>query len=194
MKYINLLYNWTISKAQNPKAKWFLAFVSFIESSFFPIPPDVILIPMILSNRNKAWLYSLICTLSSVLGAVLGYLIGFFFFETIGTIIIETYNLISDFNNIKNYYDQYGVWLVLAGGFSPFPYKLITITSGFFNLNLPLFILVSFVARGARFFLIAILLWYYGPKIRLLIEKNLGKFSLLFILLLILGFTLIKLI
>ena len=194
MEYMRSLYNWTISKAQNPKAKWFLAFVSFIESSFFPIPPDVILIPMILSNRNKAWLYSLICTLSSVLGAVLGYLIGFFFFETIGTIIIETYNLISDFNNIKNYYDQYGVWLVLAGGFSPFPYKLITITSGFFNLNFPLFILVSFVARGARFFLIAILLWYYGPKIRLLIEKNLGKFSLLFILLLILGFTLIKLI
>ena len=102
--------------------------------------------------------------------------------------------LILTFQLIKNYYDQYGVWLVLAGGFSPFPYKLITITSGFFNLNLPLFILVSFVARGARFFLIAILLWYYGPKIKILIEKNLGKFSLLFILLLILGFTLIKLI
>ena len=187
------LYKWTISKANHPKAPWFLAFVSFIESSVFPIPPDIILILMIISNRAKSWIYAIICTVSSVLGGVVGYLIGAFFFKTIGIFILETYNLIENFDEIKNYYYKYGIWIVIIGGLTPFPYKLITITSGFFYLNFPIFILMSFISRGARFFIVAILLWYFGPSIKIYIEKHLNKLIILFLFLLITGFFIIKL-
>ena len=194
MKYINFLYSWTLLKASHPKAKWFLAFVSFIESSIFPIPPDIILIPMILANKSKAFVYALICTISSVIGALVGYLIGAFLFETIGKIILESYGLFSNFSQIKDYYDAHGIWLVLGGGFTPFPYKLITIASGVFSLNIIIFILASVISRGGRFFLIALLLWYFGEPIKFFLEKHLGKLTLLFFFLLVLGFALLKLI
>ncbi|MBI29251.1 MAG: hypothetical protein CFH21_00489 [Alphaproteobacteria bacterium MarineAlpha5_Bin11] len=193
MKYINSLYFWTIKYSGHKNASWFLAFVSFIESSIFPIPPDIIMIPMILSNRRKAFIYALICTISSVLGGILAYFIGFFLFDTIGKFILETYNLNEGFNGFRDYYDQYGIWIVLGGGFTPFPFKLITLASGFFALNFPLFVIMSIISRGGRFFLIAILLWFYGDAIREFIEKNLGKLTIIFFLLLVGGFTLIKL-
>ena len=193
MGYMRSLYKWTISKANHPKAPWFLAFVSFIESSIFPIPPDIILILMIISNKAKSWIYAIICTVSSVLGGIVGYLIGAFFFQTIGIFILETYNLIENFDEIKSYYYKYGIWIVIIGGLTPFPYKLITITSGFFYLNFPIFILMSFISRGARFFIVAILLWYFGPSIKIYIEKHLNKLIILFLFLLIAGFFIIKL-
>ena len=165
------LYKWTISKANHPKAPWFLAFVSFIESSVFPIPPDIIMIPMILSNRSKAWIYATICTASSILGGIVGYLIGVLFFDTVGSIILNTYNLFDNFNEFKNYYEEYGLWIVLGGGFTPFPYKLVTIASGVFALNFPIFILMSCLSRGGRFFMVAGLLWYFGPSIKTYIER-----------------------
>jgi len=192
-KYIDSLYQWTMAKASHPKSSWFLAFISFIESSIFPIPPDIILILMVISNRAKSWIYAIICTVSSVLGGIIGYLIGAFFFGTIGVFILETYNLIDNFDEIKNYYYKYGIWIVLIGGLTPFPYKLITISSGFFSLSLPIFILMSFVSRGTRFFIVTLLLWYFGPSIKVYIEKHLSKLTILFLLLLIAGFLLIKL-
>lgn len=193
MKYINSLYNWTLAKAAHPKAHWFLAIVSFIESSIFPIPPDVILIPMILSKRSKAWYYAIICTISSVMGALVGYFIGVFLFDTIGNIILEIYNYNEEFKEINKFYQQHGILLVFGGGFTPFPYKLITIASGVFGLSLPLFILASIISRGGRFFILALLLWYFGPLSKKFIEKHLGKLTIIFFLLFLVGFGLIKL-
>jgi len=193
MKYIDNLYNWTLKKAGHPKAKYFLAFIAFIESSLFLIPPDVILIPMILNNRLKAWYFATICTVSSVLGALLGYVIGVFLFDTIGMIILEFYNFTEDLIAIKHYYAKYGLWFVLGGGFTPFPYKLITISSGFFSLNIPLFILASVISRGGRFFCVAAILWYFGESSKFFIEKHYGKFTIVFFFLLVICLPIIKL-
>ena len=183
-----------MAKAGHSRAPWFLAFFSFIESSVFPIPPDIIMIPMILSNRSKAWIYATICTASSILGGIVGYLIGVLFFDTVGSIILNAYNLFDNFNEFKNYYEEYGLWIVLGGGFTPFPYKLVTIASGVFSLNFPIFILMSCLSRGGRFFMVAGLLWYFGPSIKTYIEKHLNILTSIFLLLLIAGFVLIKLI
>ena len=148
MKIFKNFYNWTLNKASHPKAVWFLSFISFIESSFFPIPPDIILIPMIIANKLKAWWYAFICTISSVLGGFLGYLIGAFFYSSIGIFIINSYGLENQFDSFQNWYNQYGIFIVLAGGFTPFPYKFITIASGVFNLNLFLFIFAAIISRG----------------------------------------------
>jgi len=191
-KYINSIYHWTLSQAGKPKASLFLAFISFVESSIFPIPPDLILIPMILSKRTKAFFYAFICTIASVLGALVGYLIGALIFETIGQFILESYNLIESFYKYKDYYENWGFWLVLGGGFTPFPFKLITIASGLFSLNIPLFIIVCTLSRGLRFFALALLLWYFGPQIKNFIEKNLGKLTILFFILLFCGYYFIK--
>ena len=190
MKYINFLYKWTLTKASHPKAPRVLAIISFIESSIFPIPPDIILIPMILSKQTKAWFYAFICTTFSVLGGICGYLIGSFLFDSIGILILQAYNFIENFELFKNYYNQYGVLIVLGGGFTPFPYKLITIASGAFELNFPLFIIMSIISRGGRFFLIAALLWYFGQSARIFIENHLGKISIVFFIFLI-GFYII---
>ena len=127
MNKLRKLYNWTLSKASHKKASWFLILVSFAESSFFPIPPDILLIPMILAKRLKAWFYALICTLSSVAGGLAGYAIGYFFYVSIGSAIVEIYGLSNSFDLFEDYYKQYGIWIVLGAGFTPFPFKFITI-------------------------------------------------------------------
>ena len=185
---INKLYLWTLNKAKHPKAPWFLGFISFIESSVFPIPPDVLLVPMMIVKKNKIWLLATICTLSSVLGAIIGYLIGAFLFESFGTYIINFYNFSDKFDQYKFYYDEYSFWLVLIAGFSPFPYKIITIASGFFSLNIFIFIILSIIARGLRYFLIGFLIWYFGKTIEKFIEKNLNTLTIIFIVVLIIIF------
>ena len=192
MKILRQLYDWTLNKANHPKAPWFLAFISFVESSFFPIPPDIILIPMIISNKLKAWWLAFICTVSSVIGAILGYCIGVFFYSTIGMIIFKYYALEDQFINFETMYVKYGVWFILAAGFTPFPFKFITIASGLFSLNLPLFIFVSFLARGLRFFLIAGLLKIFGDFITDLIDRYFNLLATLFFVLLIGSFLLIR--
>ena len=139
MNIIRKIYDWTLKKANHPKAVWFLSLISFLESSFFPIPPDVILIPMIIANKFKAWWYATICTISSVIGGVLGYCIGAFFYSTIGIIILEYYSLGDQFINFESLYNKHGAWIVLGAGFTPFPFKFITIASGFFHLNIFLY-------------------------------------------------------
>ena len=193
MNIFRSLYNWTLDKASHKKASWFLVLVSFAESSFFPIPPDILLIPMILAKRLKAWLYALICTLSSVAGGLAGYAIGIFFYASIGSTIVEIYGLSDSFNLFESYYNQYGIWIVLGAGFTPFPFKFITIASGVFNLNIFLFVIIAMIARGLRFYLIATLLFVFGSVIKNLIDKYFNLLVSLFFILLIGSIFIIKL-
>ena len=192
MNLFRKLYDWTMEKSNDPKAPWFLAIISFSESSFFPIPPDIILIPMVLANRIKAWIYASICTISSVFGGILGYCIGYFFYNSIGTMIVQYYSLENLFNNFESNYNEYGILIVLGAGFTPFPFKFITIASGLFSLNLPLFIGVALFARGLRFFLVAGLIKFFGNFIKNLIDRYFNIFTVIFFLLLIGSFILIK--
>ena len=169
-----------------------LAGISFLESSIFPIPPDIMLIPMVLANRKKAWKIAFVCTVSSVIGGVLGYLIGYFFHKEIGAPLLEIYNYSEKFSSFTTMHNKWGFWVVLFAGLTPFPYKVITIFSGFASLDLIIFVIASFVARGLRFFLIAGLLWKYGSSIRAFIEAKLGLTLLVFFLLLIASLLAIK--
>ena len=187
MKIFRDLYNWTLEQSSKKYASWFLAFVSFIESSFFPIPPAIILIPMIIAKRTKAFILAFICTIFSVLGGLFGYLIGFDLFNSIGIILVNFYGMNEYIENLKDYYNNYGVWFVLIAGFTPLPFKIITIASGLFQLNLIIFILCSIIARGCRFYLIAFLLYLFGEVIKQFIEKYFNILTILFFVLLIGG-------
>lgn len=186
------LYDWTMSLAATRHAERALAGVSFIESSFFPIPPDVLLIPMVLSERSKWIRYAVICTIASVLGALLGYAIGAFLFDLIGQPILKLYNAEQSFARIQDWYDTWGGWGVLFAAITPFPYKVLTIFSGFAGLDLVTFIAVSVVGRGFRFFLVTWLLNRFGAPIRTFIEKNLGLLFTVFMVLLVGGFVAIR--
>tara|TARA_A100001011_G_scaffold378719_1_gene443806 strand:+ start:502 stop:1086 length:585 start_codon:yes stop_codon:yes gene_type:complete len=188
------LYNWTLDKSSKKEAPWFLSIVSFAESSFFPIPPDIILIPMILAKRTKAFIYASLCTLSSVAGGILGYIIGFLLFNSIGIFLINFYHLGDSVNEFKNYYNAYGAWIVIIAGFTPFPFKVITIASGLFQLNFIIFILCSIISRGARFYLVAGLLYLFGEKIKIIIDKYFNFITILFFILLIGSILMIKII
>tara|TARA_B100001758_G_C18011025_1_gene403066 strand:- start:42 stop:626 length:585 start_codon:yes stop_codon:yes gene_type:complete len=192
MKFLRSLYNWTLNKAEHRYSSLILSIVSFAESSFFPIPPDILLIPMIIAKRMKAWTYAFICTFSSVLGGVAGYAIGYFFYSTIGVLIIETYHLSNSFNTFESYYNEYGILIVLGAGFTPFPFKFITIASGVFNLNIFLFIITAIMARGLRFYLLSGLLFVFGEQIKILIDKYFNTLAILFFILLVGSVLIIK--
>ena len=192
MKIFRKLYNWTLDKSSKKEAPWFLSIVSFAESSFFPIPPDIILIPMVLAKRAKAFIYASLCTLSSVVGGILGYLIGLLLFNSIGIHLVNFYHLDESINEFKNYYNTYGAWIVIIAGFTPFPFKVITISSGLFQLNFIIFILCSILSRGARFYLVAGLLYFFGEKIKIFIDKYFNILTILFFVLLIGSILIIK--
>ena len=192
-RFVRKIYDEVIHLSGSKNAIYWLAAFSFIESSFFPIPPDIMLIPMVLATPKKAWKIAGVCTVSSVIGAYLGYIIGYYFFQLIAEPILNFYHFMDKFDAFKNLYNEYGAWIVFGAGITPFPYKIITIASGVVHLNLAVFTIASIVARGLRFFVIAWLLKVYGEKMRLFIEKNLGWLSVLFLILLIGGFALIKL-
>ncbi|WP_299756971.1 VTT domain-containing protein [uncultured Boseongicola sp.] len=185
---IRRLYDWTLSLSAHPRALWALAAVSFVESSFFPIPPDIIMIPMILAQPRKAWLIALVATVASVFGGLLGYFIGAALFDTIGQAIFDFYGKSDAVAAFNERFNAYGAWAVLVAGVTPFPYKVITIMSGWTGLSIPVFIVASIVARGLRFFIVAGLLWKFGDPIRLFIEKYLGLLFTLFVILLVGGF------
>ena len=189
---IKKLYNWTISLASHPFAIGFLAVIAFLESSIFPIPPDVLLIALVLASRDKAWIMASVCTVFSVIGGLFGYIIGFFLFTSIGDPILEFYGYQDHFSRFKSFYNDWGAWIVFAGGFTPIPYKVITIASGAVHLNLITFLVASIVSRGMRFFLVSTLLWYFGPPVRKIIEKNLNFFAILCFAILLLGFIVIR--
>ncbi|MGD9770016.1 MAG: YqaA family protein [Pseudolabrys sp.] len=168
------LYDWCIGAAGKPHATWLMGFVSFIESSFFPIPPDVMLIPMSLARPDKAYFYALVCTLTSVAGGVLGYFIGAVLYDSVGLWLIQLYGYGDKVESFRAAYAEWGAWIILLKGLTPIPYKIVTIASGFAGYNLLMFILLSIVARGGRFFLLAFLLHRYGPQARVMLEERLG--------------------
>lgn len=187
------LYDWTISLAQSPHALWALAIVAFVESSFFPIPPDVLMIPMIVARPSRAFLIAGVATVASVAGALLGYYIGAALMETVGQPILEIYGKADSFDEMSAVFNEYGAWAVVVAGVTFLPFKVITIASGVTGLPLPVFIISSIFARALRFFLVAALLWKFGAPIRDFIEKRLGLMFILFCVLLIGGFAMIGL-
>ncbi len=168
------LYDWTLSLARSPGATRALAAISFAESSFFPVPPDVLLIPMVLAERTKAWLYGTVTTVASVLGGLFGYAIGYFLLDTIGRPIIDFYGYTEEFHRFAGLYNEYGAWIVFAAGLTPLPYKVVTIASGVTMLNLPAFMLASVASRGLRFYAVTALLYWFGPPIRDLMDRYLN--------------------
>jgi membrane protein YqaA with SNARE-associated domain len=186
------LYDWTLSLAQHPHALWALAIVSFVESSFFPIPPDIIMIPMIIARPNRAFLIAGVALVASVLGGMMGYAIGAFAYETIGQPILAALGKGDAMEAFATRFNDVGFWAVLAAGVTPFPYKVITIMSGWTAMPLGTFFVTSILARGLRFFIVAALLWKFGAPIRDFIEKRLGLMFTLFILLLVGGFAAVK--
>ena len=171
MKIFGPLYTRVIGWSRHRHAERYLAVVSFVESSFFPVPTAVMLAPMVLANRARAWRLATLTTITSVLGGVFGYLIGYFLFEQLGQPIIDFYNAAEKFDAMKAWFGEWGVWLVLLAGVTPIPYKVFTIASGLLGLALVPFVLASIVGRASQFFLIAGLLWWGGNAIERVLEK-----------------------
>lgn len=186
------LYDWTMAQAVTPHAMVTLALVAFIESSVFPIPPDVLIIPMVLAARDKAWRIATVCTVASVVGGFAGYGIGMFLFDQVAEPILRFYGYMAKFSAFQELYNHWGAWIVFGAGVTPFPYKVITIASGMTGLDPLVFGVASVLARGLRFFFIAWLLWKFGAPIRAFIEAHLGKLATIFFALLIGGFVALK--
>jgi membrane protein YqaA with SNARE-associated domain len=168
------IYDWCIASADKPHALWLMGLISFAESSVFPIPPDTMLIPMSLARPQRAWTYATLCTLTSVAGGILGYVIGAYLYDTIGHWLIQLYGYGDKVEAFREAYARWGTLIILVKGVTPIPYKIVTITSGFAGYNLALFIVFSFIARGMRFYFTAFLLNRYGAKARTVIEERLG--------------------
>ena len=192
MKYIKKLYDWVLHWAETPYAVPALFLLAFSESSFFPVPPDVLLITLAISIPKKSFKYALICMVGSVLGGMLGYGIGLHGYEAIGKPIVDFYHGQDIMNAIKLRYDEYGFLGILVAAITPIPYKVFTIASGVFKFDFLLFMIASVIGRSARFFLVAGLIWKFGPYIRDFIEKYFNLLSLAFMILLVGGFILIK--
>jgi membrane protein YqaA with SNARE-associated domain len=185
-------YDWCIDAADKPYALWIMAAVSFAESSFFPIPPDVILVPMALARPEKARLYALVCTIASVAGGVLGYAIGAFLYDTLGKWLISLYGYGDSVEAFRAAYAEWGAWIILIKGMTPIPYKIVTIASGFAGYDFFMFVVLSLITRGARFFLEAELLRIYGEPIRGFIEKRLTLVTTGFLAAIVGGFLIAK--
>ena len=182
------IYDWCIQAADKPYALWILAGVAFAESSFFPVPPDVMLAPMSLAQPRRAWLFAAVCTAASVLGGILGYAIGALLYDSVGHWLISLYGLGGKVEAFRASYAQWGAVIILVKGLTPIPYKLVTITSGFAGYNIWLFVLFSIITRGGRFFIAALVLNRYGDWIRVRIEQHLGLFVLILVAALVAGF------
>ncbi len=167
------LYARTLALASSPRALWWLAVIAFAESSFFPIPPDALLIPMALARPDRAWRFALVCTVASVIGGALGYFIGYAVFDQLARPLIAFYGYSGRFDAYQAMYAQYGLWIILVKGLTPIPYKIVTIASGAAHFDFAVFMMASVVTRGARFFLVATLLHFFGDSVRDFIERRL---------------------
>lgn len=186
------IYDYTLDLAGRKNALAWLFAISFIESSFFPIPPDIMIIPMVLATPKQAYKIAGVALIASILGGYLGYAIGVFGFEMIAKPLLTFYGYMDGFTKFENYYHEYGAWIVFGAGITPFPYKIITIASGVVRLDLIVFTIASILARGIRFYVIAWLLKRFGAPMKTFIEKNLNLLSIIFLILLIGGFAIIK--
>ncbi|MCK4839663.1 MAG: DedA family protein [Desulfobulbaceae bacterium] len=189
---VHRLYDWTLAWLRTPYGVWVLFWVAVAESSVFPIPPDVFLMALCIGSPKRSFHYAGICALGSVLGGILGYGLGFWFMDAVGSRIIELYGLADKYALVQELYQKYDAWAVGVAGFTPLPYKVFTITAGAFKLNFPTFVAVSLVSRSARFFLVAGLIYRFGAPIRTFIERYLNYLTIAFLVLLILGFILVK--
>jgi membrane protein YqaA with SNARE-associated domain len=189
---LRALYNRTLTLAASPKAGWWLAVIAFAESSFFPIPPDVLLVPMALARPDRAWRFALICTIASVCGGALGYFIGYAVFDQLARPIIEVYGYGAKFAAYQAMYAEWGLWIILLKGLTPIPYKIVTIASGAAKFNFLTFMIASCITRGARFFLVATLLHFWGDKVRVFIERRLTLVTTLVALGIVTGFVVLK--
>ena len=182
------LYRWTMGLAETRYAPWALGIIAFMESAFFPIPPDVILVPMSLARPKRAWVYALICTAGSVLGALLGYAIGALLYNTLGLWLIHLYGYGTRVEELRALFARYGWAIILLKGFTPIPFKIVTITSGLLGYNLPLFAVLCVITRGGRFFVLAVLLRFFGEPIKRLLERYFGAFMVILVLTVLVGF------
>lgn len=182
------LYDWVLRMAHHRHAMRSLAAVSFAESSFFPIPPDVMMVPMVLARRDQAYRIAAICTIASVIGGMFGYAIGYFLLESVGQWVINLYHMQDKVGQFQAMYSQYGAAIILLKGLTPIPFKLVTIASGIAKFNFPLFVILATLTRGARFFIIAALLKRFGEPVQAFIEKRLNYFAWGFLILLVGGF------
>ncbi len=187
MHLLRSLYNWTMELANNPRAIWLLGFVSFIEAIFFPIPPDVLLIPMILANINRAWIYALVTTIASVTGGLVGYVIGYLAYAQVAEPLLLNLGKQSAMNLFSNSINENGFLIVLTAGISPIPFKVVSIMSGFTQMPLFVFLLSALLGRATRFFIVASLLRLYGITIKNFIETYLGWIFLIFVFLFVVG-------
>jgi membrane protein YqaA with SNARE-associated domain len=187
MRFLHLLYNWTMQLANNPRAIWLLGFVSFIEAIFFPIPPDVLLIPMILANIKRAWLYAFVTTITSVVGGLVGYAIGYLAYEQIAEPLLLSLGKQAAMSLFSNSINENGFLIVLTAGISPIPFKVVSVMSGFTQMPVFVFLLSALLGRATRFFVVATLLKYYGEAIKSFIETYLGWLLLVFIAFIVLG-------
>jgi len=188
------LYQRVLALAASRHAPTWLAVISFAESSFFPIPPDALLVPMALARPERAWRLALICTVASVLGGILGYYIGYALFDVLATPLLRAYHYEAAFARFKDTYAEWGLWVILVKGLTPIPYKIVTIASGAASYNFPIFVAASIVTRGARFFLVATLLHFFGDKVRDFIERRLTLVTTLVAVGIVFGFVVLKLI
>jgi len=186
------LYSWVLHWAETPYGSWALFLLAFCESSFFPIPPDILLIALAVSIPKKSFKYALICTAGSLIGGCLGYLIGWQFMITVGEKIIQFYGLTHKMQYIRDMYMQYDAWAIGIAGFTPIPYKVFTISAGAFGINFTVFVIASAVSRALRFFLVGWLIYIFGPKIKTFIEKYFNILAITFVVLLAAGFAIIK--
>lgn len=191
---IRRLYDQCMEWISGPYGELILFLIAFVESSFFPIPPDVFLIAMCVTMPTRAFRYAAVCSVGSVLGGALGYGLGFWFMDSIGMSIVDWYGLTEKYHLVQQYFKEYDVWIVGTAGFTPIPYKLFTISAGFARSNFFTFMVVSLLARSARFFLVAGLIWKFGPQIKNFIDRYFNILSIVFVVLLAAGFFLIKLV
>ncbi len=192
MVWLRKTYDWILHWSTTKYALPALAILSFAESSFFPVPPDVLLIAMAVAVPLKAFRYAAVCSVASVLGGMFGYLLGYQFMDLVGIHIVEFYHLQAQWDKIGGWYEEYNAWAVGAAGFTPLPYKVFTLAAGAFKINFPIFVLASLVSRSARFFIVAGLIYKFGAPIKVFIEKYFNILSIVFMVLLIAGFFLIK--
>lgn len=191
-RMMHRVYGWMMRMAGHEKAPQALFWVAFVESSVFPIPPDVMLVPMVLARPLKAWAYASICTIGSVIGGIAGYAIGYFLFEFIGQPVLRLYGYADRFDEFAKLFNEYGVWILIVKGMTPFPYKVLTILAGATHMALIPFIVASIVARAMRFYLVAALLYWFGEPIRHFIERRLNLLTTAFVILLVGGFVAIR--
>ena len=192
--YLRRLKAWVEGYAEKPHAQWALFFIAFIESSFFPIPPDVLLIAMAVMVPKKAFRYALVCSAGSVLGGVFGYYIGWAAFESIGRPIIDFYGAAGQYEYVQEMYQEHAFWAIMAAGFTPIPYKVFTIAAGAFNVSLTTLIIASVISRSARFFLVAGLFYFFGASIKKFIDKYFEILTVVFLVVLVAGFVVVRMV